>query len=325
MSNTIFVTGANGFIGRRVVGVLRERGDELVAMVRDPAAATALREQGVRLVAGDLSSGPALSDAMAGADAVIHLAGVYRVGIPPSERPAMYEANVAVTERVLDAAIAARSPRIVYVSTVNIFGNTHGRIPDETYRRDLAEGFVSYYDETKYKAHVAAEARIAAGAPIVIIQPGTVYGRDDHSAIGAQLKMAYDGTARYTAFADMGISPTHVDDIAAGIVEALDRGRLGEAYILTAVNLRLHEAMDVSARAAGRRLPRLRIPTSLLRFGSRLASGGGGMFGLPPNLPEILTASDGVTYWGNNAKAVAELGFAPRGLEVGAREAYGPR
>jgi dihydroflavonol-4-reductase len=324
MSRTIFVTGANGFIGRRVVGVLRERGDEVVAMVRDPAAATALAEGGVRLVAGDLSSGAALSDAMAGADAVIHLAGVYRVGIQSSERPAMYEANVAVTERVLDAAIAAGIPRSVYVSTVNVFGDTHGGIPDETFRRDLAEGFISYYDETKYRAHVAAEARIGDGAPILIIQPGTVYGPGDHSAVGAQLKAAFDGTARYTAFADMGVSPTHVDDIAAGIIAALDRGRLGEAYILTAVNLRLREAMDVCARAAGRRLPRLSIPTSILRLGSRLAPGAGSLFGLPPNLREIVLAGDGVTYWGNNAKAVAELGFAPRGLEVGARDAYGP-
>jgi dihydroflavonol-4-reductase len=325
MSTTIFVTGANGFIGRRVVGVLRERGDDVVAVVRDPAAATALGEEGVRLVAGDLSSGAAISDAMAGADAVIHLAGVYRVGIPPSERPAMYEANVAVTERALDAAIATGIPRIVYASTVNVFGNPRGRIPDETYRRDLADGFVSYYDETKYKAHVAAEARIAAGAPIVIVQPGHVYGRGDHSALGAQFKAAYDGTARYTAFADMGVSPTHVDDVAAGIVGALDRGRLGEAYLLVADNLRMHEAMDISARAAGRRAPRLRIPTSVLRLGARIAPGAGGLFGLPPNLREIVLAGDGVTYWGNNAKAIAELGFAPRGLEVGARDAYGPR
>ena len=170
---------------------------------------------------------------MTDADGVIHIAGAYRVGIPASERPAMYEANVDATQRVLDAAIAADVPRIVYISTVNVFGNTHGRIPDETYRRDLAEGFLSYYDETKYLAHVAAEARIEAGAPIVIVQPGTVYGANDHSGIGAQLKAAYDGTARMITFANTGIAATHVDDIAGGIVAALDRGRPGQAYILT--------------------------------------------------------------------------------------------
>jgi nucleoside-diphosphate-sugar epimerase len=324
MGAPIVVTGATGFIGSRVVRILRARGDDVVAIVRDPAAAAVerLRQQGVRVVAGDLGSDQALRTVMTGAASVIHIAGAYRVGIPASERPAMYEGNVDATQRVLDAAIAVGVPRIIYISTVNIFGNTHGRIPDETYRRDLTEGFVSYYDETKYLAHVAAEARIDAGAPIVIVQPGTVYGADDHSGIGAQLKAAYDGTAGFIAFASTGISPTHVDDIAAGIVSALGRGRLGEAYILTATNTRLGEAMSIAARLAGRKPPRLSIPNAVLRLGSRMAPNGGAMLGVAPNLREIVSASDGVTYWGSSAKAVAELGFVPRSLEVGLRDAF---
>jgi dihydroflavonol-4-reductase len=324
MGAPIVVTGASGFIGSRVARTLRARDDDVVAIVRDPAAAAAekLRQQGVQVVAGDLGSEDGLRAVMTGAAGVIHIAGAYRVGIPASERPAMYEANVAATQRVLDAAIAAGVPRVVYISTVNIFGNTHGQVADETYRRDLAEGFLSYYDETKYLAHVAAEARIEAGAPIVIVQPGTVYGASDHSGIGAQLKAAYDGTASFVAFASTGISPTHVDDIAGGIVAALDRGRLGQAYILTATNTRLGEAMRVAARLAGRKPPRLSIPNAVLRLGSGLSPNGGAMFGVGPNLREIVSASDGVTYWGSNAKAVVELGFVPRGLEVGLRDAF---
>ena len=259
---------------------------------------------------------------MAGAAGVIHIAGSYEVGIPAAERPAMYEANVGATQRVLDAAIAAGVPRIVYISTVNIFGNTHGRIPDETYHRDLSEGFLSYYDETKYLAHVAAKARIEAGAPVVIVQPGTVYGAGDHSGIGAQLKAAYDGEAPFIAFGSTGISATHVDDIAGGIVAAFDRGRLGEAYILTATNVRLGDAMRIAARLAGRRPPRVSIPNAVLRLGARLAPNAGALFGLSPNLREVVSSADGVTYWGSNAKAVAELGFMPRSLEVGLRDAF---
>lgn len=325
MPATVVVTGATGFIGSRVARILLARGDDMVAIVRDPetGAAADLREQGARLVPGDLSSEPELRRVMTGATGVIHIAGSYQVGIPVSERPAMYEANVGATQRVLDAAIAAGVPRIVYISTVNVFGNTHGRIVDETYHRELSEGFVSYYDETKYLAHVAAEVRIEAGAPIVIVQPGTVYGADDHSGIGAQLKAAYDGTAGFITFASTGISPTHVDDIAGGIVAASDRGRLGEAYILTATNTRLGEAMRVAARLAGRKPPRLSIPNVVLRIGSRLSPNGGAILGVPPNLREIVSSADGVTYWASSAKAVAELGFVPRSLEVGLRDAFG--
>ena len=168
----VLVTGAAGFIGRAVVRRLRSRGDEVVAIVRDPARAAALEPIGARLLVSDLGSKAAIRDAMAGCDGVVHLAGSYRVGIRPSERPAMYEANVAVTARVLDAAIEAGLPRIVAVSTANVLGDTNGVVVNETHRRDPADGFLSYYDETKVLAHRLAEARIADGAPVLIAMPG---------------------------------------------------------------------------------------------------------------------------------------------------------
>ena len=167
----VVVTGGAGLVGRAVVRVLRERGDAVVALVRDPATAAFLADPRTELVRDDLSDVARLTDLLRGADGVIHAAGSYRVGIADSERAAMWDANVGTTTRVLDAAIAAATPRIVYVSTVNVFGNTGGRVVDETYRRDLGSGFLSWYDETKYRAHEVAIDRIAAGAPIVIVQP----------------------------------------------------------------------------------------------------------------------------------------------------------
>ena len=323
MSPAIVMTGAAGFIGSRVARQLYERGDEVVAIVRDPARADALRALGVRLVAGDLSSVDAIRSVVAGAGAVIHGAGSYRVGIPASERPVMYDSNVAATERVLDAAIAEGVGRIVYISTVNVFGDTKGIVRDETFRRDPADGFVSYYDETKYLAHVAAEERIAAGAPITIALPGTTYGAGDHSAVGAQFKAAFDGSARYLAQTHVGVSPAHVDDVATGIVAALDHGRLGQSYVMCGENMRLGEAMAVAAKAGGRRLPRLTIPNGMVRLTARVLPNGGRLVGANPNLREIVRASDGVTYWASHAKATRELGYAPRDLASGARDAFG--
>ena len=324
MTARVFVTGAAGFIGGRTVRSLRERGDQVVAIVREPTSATALslRDLGVRLIAGDLGSQDEIQQAMSGSDAVIHIAGSYRVGIPRSERPAMYEANVTVAERVLDAAIAARIPRIVQVSTVNVFGDTRGRVVDETYRRDLTWGFLSYYDETKYLAHVATEARMQTGAPIVIVQPGMVYGQGDHSGVGEQLQAAFDGTAHYIGLGELGISPVHVDDVAGGIIAAMDHGRIGEAYALGGENIRVDEAMAISARAGGRRPPRLHVPTILLRMAVPFGEAAADLVGLPPNLAEVLKASDGVTYWSSHAKATAEFGYNPRALATGAVDAF---
>jgi hypothetical protein len=116
----------------------------------------------------------------------------------------MWDANVGTTTWLLDAAAAAGVPRIVYVSTVNVFGNTRGKVVDESYRRDLADGFLSWYDETKFGAHEVAEQRIADGAPITIAMPGTVIGPGDHTQIGRQLIAARDGKLPYVAGAELG-------------------------------------------------------------------------------------------------------------------------
>jgi nucleoside-diphosphate-sugar epimerase len=318
----VFVTGGAGFIGRNVVRRLVSRGDRVIAVVRDPGRAAELGDLGVELRAGDLAHTAEILEAMRGADVAIHLAGAYRVGIRADERPEMHEANVGATVRVLDAAASARLERIVAISTVNVFGNTHGRIVDERYRRDLGEGFLSYYDETKYLAHQATEERIASGAPIVIAMPGVTHGPGDHSSIGAQLEAAYHGTARYRALDDIGISAANVDDVAAGIVAALDRGRVGESYVIGGQNVRLRDAMAVAAQLGGHQLPRLSVPTGVLRLLARLPGSVARSAGLPENLREIVESSAGVTFWASSAKASADLGYHPHDLATGLRATF---
>ena len=321
----VFVTGGAGFIGEAVVRRLITRGDRVTAVVRDLERAEALAALGVDVRQGDLSRTATIVDAMRGAEAAIHLAGMYRVGIAPSERPAMHDANVGTTHRVLDAIATAGLDRMVAVSTLNVAGNTHGRIVDERYRRDLSEGFLSYYDETKFLAHRAVQERIGGGARIVIALPGTTYGPNDHSAVGAQLEAAHDGTLRYLALTDVGISPAHVDDVAAGIVAALDRGRIGESYILGGPNMKLRDAMEVAARLGAQPLPRFEIPTSLIRLGSRAPGALSRAMGFPNDLGEVVRSALGVTYWGSSAKAATELGYVPRDLASGLRASFDGR
>jgi len=319
----VFVTGGAGFIGRAVVHGLIGRGDSVVAAVRNPARAADLGAGGVRLVKSDLSAVDEMVEAMRGTDAVVHLAGMYRLGIPASERAVMWDANVGATERVLDAAAAAGAARTVAVSTIGVFGNTGGRVVDETYRRDLGCGFVSYYDESKFRAFELTRQRAAGGQPIVIAMPGGVYGEGDHSAAGLQLQLAFQGKLRFRALDEVGISFVHVDDVANGIIACLDRGTLGEAYALTGESVTLRDAIAVAAAAGGRRSPRLRIPTTLWRASTPLGPLLGRLVGTPPNLAELVRASRGVTYWVSGAKAMRELGFHARPLQAGVRDSWG--
>ena len=314
-----FVTGATGFIGSHVARRLRDRGDDVIALVRSPSKAGQLKDLACELVEGDLSDDDALQRGLERADACFHIAAVYEVGVPRSQRARMFEANVRGTERVLDAAAAAGVPRTVHVSTINVFGNTRRKVVAEGYRRPIEDGFLSAYDETKYLAHEAALDRIRRGARIMIVQPGAVYGPGDTSQLGDQIRQAASGKLRFVAFADLGLNLLHVEDAAAGIVLAHDHGEIGETYVLGGEIGTLGGALRKTAQLAGRRVPP-RLPTWAIRMGIPLGPVVGKLMGVPPNLREIIRLSDGVTYWAADHKARERLGYDPRPLERGLRE-----
>ncbi len=315
-----FITGATGFIGLHVARRLRDRGDDVVALVRTPAKAGPLREIGCEIVEGDLSDAEAIRRGVSGADAVFHVGATYKVGIPAREREAMSDANVHGTERVLDAAAEAGVGRIVYVSTGNVYGNTHGHVVDESYERPQPPQFLSHYDRTKYEAHQVARDRIAAGAPIVIVQPGGVYGPGDHSELGNMIDQTRTGKLKLRMFPQTGFNFIHVEDVADGIIRAHDQGRIGESYNLAGAQGTMGELVDTTARIVGRKPPRITMPAAMMKLAIPVGPLVGKAMGFPPNLAELIRTSNGVTFWMSDAKAQGELGFQPRDLETGLRQ-----
>jgi dihydroflavonol-4-reductase len=313
----IWISGATGFVGKALVRALRARGDEVIAAVRDPRKAGDLVDMGVTVLEDDLSDVARMSEVLRDVDAAIHAAGSYRVGIARAERGAMWDANIGTTTRVLDAAEVARTPRIVYVSTVGVFGNTHGQAVDETYRRNVSDGFLSWYDETKFGAHEVAAQRARAGAPIVSVLPSQVYGPGDHTDVGEQIRLAHAGKLPYRALEEVGIGFIHVDDLALGIIAALDLAPVPSTYILSGPRHRIGDVLAMAARLGGHSLPKFAVPSGLLR----LIAPAGRLVG-QSNLREVVNAAAGVTYWASADKATRELGFAPRSLEDGLRATF---
>jgi dihydroflavonol-4-reductase len=301
----IFATGTTGFLGSVVAEQLRARGDTVVALVRDPVKANLLRRAGREVIVGDLADPDALHRGCEGCDAVVHAGAIYEVGIGAPRRVDMYEANVNGTERLLAAALAARVPKVVHVSSIVVFGDTKGSVVDETYRR--TSGYTSYYDETKTLAHRVAEGYVERGLPVAIAQPGQVYGPGDHSGIGRLFRRAAAGKLPVLTFGDLGLSFVHVADVAAGIARLIDGGRPGQAYVLGGEMATLREAVRVVASLAGKPAPRFEVPSSILRVAARLR----------PDVAEVVRSADGVTFWATDAKARAELGYAPRSLREG--------
>jgi len=316
----VFVTGGTGFIGGEIVRQLRQRGDAVACLVRSPEKAAKLRELGCELVTGDLGDEAALRQGMEGRDAAIHAAAMYEVGIPAKQRPAMWEANVAGTERVMKVALEAKVPRVVYVSTVGIFGNTRKQVVDESYRNPETD-FTSYYEETKLEAHKVVERMIAEqDLPAIIVQPGGVYGPGDTSQVADLLEQFFAGKLPLLPFPELGICMTHVEDIAGGVLLALDKGRVGETYVISGPVTTMREAIETVAKVSGRKAPKRALPTGLMKAMVPIGPLVGKVMGQPPNLRELITSADNVTFWASYDKAQKELGYSPRGMEEGLRQ-----
>jgi dihydroflavonol-4-reductase len=320
----VVVTGGAGFVGGATVRRLLADGIEVIALDRDVSRTNSLADAGAVVVRDDLRDVARLAEQFRGADAVVHAAGSYRVGITVAERPAMEESNVGAAALVLDAAAASGIRHVIHVSTYGVFGDTGGRIVDETYRRDPAGGYLSWYDETKHRAHLDAEGRRAAGLPLSIVLLGAAYGLGDTSGLGDQLRRAALGRLPAIGSPTLGVSWTHVDDLADGIARVLGHGQPGADWNLGGEIGTLRDGIVAACLASGRRPPRVVAPRNALlalgRLGPRVCAG----LGFPANLAEAVRSTDGITFWGTHAKAAQELGYAPRPMAEGFEATFGP-
>ena len=312
----IVVTGSTGFIGGHVTRRLLERGDDVVAIVRDPARAADLAERGAELVQGDLTDKASMRAAFDGADALFHLAAWYELGVDDAER--MELVNVGGTRNVLELMREFDLAKGVYTSSLAVFSDTGGRLVDESYRHDPSEGFLSHYDRTKWQAHFeVAVPMIADGLPLVIVQPGLTYGPGDPSPVGDTLR-SYLQRSLPMLVKGTGYCWGHVDDIAEGHLLALDRGEVGQSYIIAGPPHTLEEAFEIAERVTEIPPPSTRLPPWLVRAMAVALRPVHAVVGLKGEYhPERLRVVAGVTYYGDNAKARAVLGYAPRPLEEG--------
>jgi nucleoside-diphosphate-sugar epimerase len=308
-----FVTGATGFVGGEIVKQLVGRGHKVVALVRSPQKAAILKALGVEIHAGDITDRETLKAPMAGVDGVFHVAAWYKVGV---KEPLADQINVDGTRNVLKTMRTLEIPRGVYTSTVAVFSDTRGAVPDETYRYDGPH--LSEYDRTKWIAHYrVAVPKIEEGLPLMIVMPGLVYGPGDtsgmHTALVDLLRGRLPMTPSKTAFC-WG----HIEDTARAHIAAMEQGTPGQTYLITGPRHTFEAAFDLAASIAKVRAPVFHSGPATMRAMASAMAVAQRFVKLPPAFtPEALRVLAGTTYFGSSAKAVRELGFSPRPLEEG--------
>ena len=285
-----------------------------MALVRTPAAALPLEELGAELAEGDITDRGSIEGPMAGVDGVFHLAAWYKVGARNRDRARAI--NVDGTRNVLEVAGELGVTKIVYTSTVAVYGDT-GTPVDEAYRMDGP--WLTEYDRTKWLAHYeVAVPLMEAGLPLVIVQPGIVHGPDDHSNVGAVLRDYLRG--RLPVIPRMGGCWSFVEDCARGHLLAMERGQTGRSYNLAGECMYWADVLAVAHEITGIRPPRVVLPPWVARISSWMLRPINHLMPLPATYhPETMRVAAGSAYFASDERARQELDWETRPFTDGLR------
>ena len=309
-SDIVLVTGASGFVGAAVARAVVARGYRVRALVRASSPRGNLEGLDAEIVTGDLLDRGSVIAAAKGARYIFHVAADYRLWAPDPED--IVRANIASTQSIIAAAMAAGAERLVYTSSVATLKPLDGGAADET-RAATPQEAVGAYKRSKVEAERLIEAAVAGqGLPAVIVNPSTPIGPRDIKPTPTGRILVEAACGRMPAFVESGLNLVHVDDVAAGHIAALDHGRIGERYILGGQDVSLRDMLAEIAALTGRRAPKISIPRGLLFPLAHANEALARVTGKAPFLTvdALKMAAHNMFY--TSAKAEAELGYSAR-------------
>ncbi|MHB8252539.1 MAG: hopanoid-associated sugar epimerase [Acidiferrobacter sp.] len=250
------LTGGSGFVGSAVARRLLARGHEVRVLVRAQSDVRNVADLSVEQVVGDLTDPASLRAALAGCDALFHVAADYRLWVP--DKRAMFRANVDGTRVLMEEALAVGVQRVVYTSSVATLGLLAHGAADEDTPVSFAD-MIGPYKQSKFLAEEQVRRLARQGLPVVIVNPSTPVGPRDIKPTPTGRIVRDAACGRIPAYVDTGLNIVHVDDVAEGHCLAYEQGRIGERYILGGENLSLQRILEMIAALVGRKPPRVRL------------------------------------------------------------------
>lgn len=313
----ILVTGSTGFIGSHLCRALVECGHAVRAFHRPTSSLQLLADLPVERVTGDLTHPETLVEALQGVQVVFHAAALMGGSNQPGRA---YAVTVEGTRALLAAARQAGVERVVHTSTVAALGLPVGGMlltEDSTWNLPAERWTYGY---AKYLAELEVQKAVAQGQDVVIVNPTYVFGPGDlHRQTGSLVVMSARG--RLPVIVEGGLNAVHIDDVTAGHLAALARGRTGQRYILGGQNLTLEELAGELARVTGAQPPVGVLPGGVVRSVAPLARAFEPLLGLP--LSASLFSMAGFRFWVDLSKAQRELGVGqPRPVGEAMQAAY---
>jgi len=254
----IFLTGATGFVGSHVAQELSRRGAQLRILIRPTSKLENLAGLAAETVLGDLLRVDALRSAIAGCDAVMHVAADYRLWV--TDPKTMYATNVTGTRELLRVAREEGVGRVVYTSSVATMGFLSNGCPADEATPVSIDDMIGDYKRSKYQAEQEAVVAARAGQQVIILNPTTPIGSNDIKPTPTGRIVVDFLNQRFPAYMDTGLNLVDVNEVARTHADALDAGRSGERYILGGENLTLKQILDKMSAITGIPSPNVKVP-----------------------------------------------------------------
>lgn len=313
------VTGATGFVGSAVVRALLKAGVEVRVLARRDSDFSNLQQFKIDGVYGDLRDTDSLRKALAGCQQLYHVAAHYALW---ARNPSIfYDVNVTGTTNIMEAARDVGTERIVYCSTIGAIGLPPGGGVGTEDTPVSLEQMAGHYKRSKYLAEQEVLKRARAGLPVVIVNPSAPVGEGDVKPTPTGQMIVDFMKGRMPAYIETGMNIVDVDDVAAGHLLAMEKGRIGERYILGASNLMLREIFEMLSRLTGVKAPSLKLPRELVLPLAYLNLAFSSVTGIPPRIPleGVKMAKYKMHY--DCSKAIRELGIPQTPPEVALEKA----
>ncbi len=260
---TTLVTGANGFVGSAVLRLLVEEGHEARVLVRPGSDRRNLEGLAVDVVEGDLRNSQSLQQALISCDYLFHVAADYRLWIPNPE--AMYRINVDATRDLMQLALRSGVKKIVYTSSVATLGIHADLTPANEESPVSIENMVGHYKRSKYLAEEEVKKIVReSGLPAVIVNPSTPVGPGDIKPTPTGRIIVDCVNGKIPAYVDTGLNIVHVDDVARGHLLALEKGIVGERYVLGGEDMKLRDILACICEFTNKKPPVIRLPHELV-------------------------------------------------------------
>lgn len=318
-SSLNLVTGATGFIGAHVVRKLAERGEPVRVLLRKNSNQRNLQGLKLELAYGDLTDAESVRRAMAGCRYVYHAAADYRLWAP--DPAVLYQVNVRGTRNVLEAARATGVERVIYTSSVGVLGiPRNGASGTEETPVELKH-MIGHYKRSKFLAETEVMAAAKAGLPVVVVNPSTPVGSMDLKPTPTGQVIVDFLNNRMPAYIDTGLNLVDVEDVAAGHLLAMEKGRIGERYILGHRNVTLKEMLEILAKISGKPAPKFRLPRAVAWGFGVISTTASRWTGQPPRVPLEGVRMAGKKMFFDGSKAVRELGMPQGSIEVALEKA----